>query len=176
MVLNRMYSRKIKLGALSELLMKPILSMKTIQIFLFVLSSASLVAQHADQDEIKRLSAEFSAHYVQGNFQAMADLYTKDAILMSPGKEVIVGKSSILEFWMTNTSPSMHKSVHEKIVVDGNTAHDYGYYYVQSQKPGEESVTVFSAKYYIFWVRDESGQWKMKMDMWNSRSADWNKK
>lgn len=150
--------------------------MRTIALFLFATLTGSLAAQHADQDVIKRLSAEFSAHYVQGNFQAMADRYTEDAILMPPGSEVVAGKNSILEFWMTTTLPSMHKSVPEKIIVEGSTAHDYGYYYVQSQKPGEEPGPVFSAKYYILWVMDASGEWKIKMDMWNSRNADWNKK
>lgn len=149
--------------------------------FFFLLSGlcclGQMFAQSKDHREIIQQSAQFSAYYVQGNFKGMADTYTEDALLFPPGKDIVVGKAAILSFWenLPKTILLSHKTVPEKIIIKGKEAHDYGYYFVQSQKEGEAPGPVFSAKYYIIWVKDKDRGWKMKMDMWNSRNADWNK-
>jgi ketosteroid isomerase-like protein len=126
--------------------------------------------------EIIGASVQFSANYIKGDFRAMAETYTNDALLFPPGKDVIIGKENILKYWenLPKTTILMHKSVSEKLVFKGKEVHDYGYYFVQSQKENEAPNPVYSAKYYIIWIT-ENGEWKMKLDMWNGRNPDWNK-
>lgn len=132
-------------------------------------------AQDLNDIAIRKESTAFSANYVAGDFTAMTNAYTEDAVLMPPSRDVVIGKKAIGEFWNASSRPIMHKCVPDRIVIDGNTAHDYGYFFTQSQKPGEEPGPVYSAKYYILWAKDSLGKWRMKMDMWNSRRSDWNK-
>jgi len=132
-------------------------------------------SQESDEATIRRESAQFSANYIKGDFEAMTHQYSEDAVLMSPGRDAIVGHAAILAFWQSTTRPVVHKSTPERIVVEGNLAHDYGYFFSQSQKAGEAPGPMGSAKYYILWTKSADGRWRMKMDMWNSRRADWNK-
>lgn len=141
-------------------------------LFLSLISMAAF-AQSPDELAIRKASREFSADYVRGDFQAMTDRYTDDAVLMAPARDVLSGRTAILEFWKGTTVPATHESVPERIIIEGNTAHDYGYFYVQTQKPGEPPGPVNSAKYYIRWQKGADGAWRMALDMWNTRQAGW---
>lgn len=141
-------------------------------IILFLIPTA-VFGQSADELAIRNASREFSAEYVRGDFQAMTARYTEDAILMAPSRDVRTGREAILEFWKGTTVPFTHESVPERIIIENNSAHDYGYFYVQTQKPGEPPGPVTSAKYYIRWQKDADGVWRMALDMWNSRQTGW---
>ncbi len=147
--------------------------MKTL--FLLLLLPVLAKAQTPDEIAIRKASAQFSANYVRGDFQAMADQYTENAVVMAPAREVMVGRAAILEFWKSTTPPVSHESVPEKIEIDGTVAHDYGYFFTQSQKPGEPPGPLNSAKYYIRWQKGADGVWRMALDMWNSRKPGWSR-
>ncbi|MBL7850547.1 MAG: DUF4440 domain-containing protein [Cyclobacteriaceae bacterium] len=140
---------------------------------LFFLAPLTTLAQSSDEQLIRKASRQFSADYVRGDFVAMSEHYTEEALVMAPGRDALVGKAAILEFWQTTTVPLTHESVPEKIVIEGDVAYDYGYFYVQTQKPGEPPGPTNSAKYYIRWKKGSDGVWRMAFDMWNSRSANW---
>ena len=143
--------------------------------FILVLLPVAALAQSPDEQAMRAASVKFSSDYVRGDFQSMTDAYTEDALVMAPSRDAIVGKNGILKFWETTTAPASHESVPERIIIEGNVAHDYGYYYVQSQKPGEPAGPVNSAKYYIRWQKGSDGKWRMAIDMWNSRKTGWTK-
>lgn len=143
---------------------------------LFLISCTLTFAQENDIINIKKTSTEFSQNYIKGDFQALANAYTDSALLFPPSRDVIVGRKAIFDFWKGLPSSSTllsHRSEPERIIVSGNEAHDYGYYYTETQKSGESEIKRFSAKYYILWIKTDQG-WKMKMDMWNSRDSNWN--
>ncbi len=139
----------------------------------FLFLPITLLAQSRDEEQIRKASAKFSADYVRGDFVAMTNCYTDDALVMAPGRDALVGKATILEFWKTTTVPLTHESFPEKITIEGDQAHDYGYFYVQTQKPGEPPGPLNSAKYYIRWKKGSDGVWRMAFDMWNTRMAGW---
>jgi ketosteroid isomerase-like protein len=149
------------------------------QCFIIILTfSVQVFSQSGDEKAIRAASAKFSSDYVAGDFRAMADAYTANAVLMAPAREIITGRENIFMFWngLPKTSALLkHKVVPERIFINGNEAHDHGYFYTQSQKPGEEPGPVLSAKYYILWEKDGIGVWRMKMDMWNSRDPEQSK-
>jgi ketosteroid isomerase-like protein len=147
--------------------------MKTL--FLLLLLPVLSKAQTPDERAVRKASAQFSSNYVRGDFQGMTEQYTEDAVVMAPARDVLVGRAAILEFWKGTTVPVLHESVPEKIEIDGGIAHDYGYFFTQSQKPGEAPGPVNSAKYYIRWQKGTDGVWRMALDMWNSRKPGWSR-
>lgn len=140
------------------------------RILFLLLIPVSIHAQSTDEVAIRDLSRKFSADYVKGDFQSMARCYSDDAILLAPGRDVIIGREAILDFWRGTSIPMSHESIPDRIVIENDVAHDYGYYYVQTKKSGEP---LFSSKYYIRWVKGADGSWRMDLDMWNSRQSGW---
>lgn len=140
---------------------------------LILILPITLFGQSSDESAIRKASQKFSADYVKGDFESMTRCYTENAVVMAPSRDVLTGHEAILAFWRTTTVPITHESVPEKIVVEGNIAHDYGYFYVQTQKTGEPAGPVNSAKYYIRWEKGADGTWRMAFDMWNSRKPGW---
>lgn len=138
-------------------------------VLLFFAVSIAASAHAQESSRIGELSRKFSADYVRGDFKAMTDAYTTDAVLMAPGRDVLTGRKAIQEFWSASRIPVMHKTVPDTLIMHGQSEiHDIGYFFTQSDPQGP----VFSAKYYIIWRKDAGGNWKMYMDMWNSRDRD----
>ncbi len=133
--------------------------------------------QESDVEQIKRLSAEFSGNYMKKDFQKLGEAYTDDAVLLSPGRDIIIGKENIYNFWSAGTSTYVqHTIVPEQIIVKGDEAHDFGYFFTQAKNNDGTIGPLLSAKYYIIWARLPGGTWKMKMDMWNTRDRNWTMK
>jgi len=146
-----------------------------LRILILLTLPLALFAQSSDETAIRKTSQKFSADYIKGDFESMTKCYTENAVIMAPSRDVLTGHEAILAFWKTTTIPIVHESAPEKIVVEGNIAHDYGYFYTQTQKPGEVAGPVSSAKYYIRWEKGVDGNWRMALDMWNSRKQGWTK-
>jgi ketosteroid isomerase-like protein len=140
--------------------------------FLCLISVHVANAQTSDKEKIMEVSRKFSADYVNRDFKSMANAYTEDAIILAPNRDIITGRDSIFAYWAkSNSKLVMHKTVPESLAISGNEAHDTGYYFVQTEENGALKP-VYSAKYYIVWTKTK-GEWKMKMDMWNSRDRNW---
>lgn len=134
-------------------------------------------SQEQEENSIKKVAAKFSASYVEGDYQTMADIYTDDAVLMSPGQDMIYGREAIYKFWSRDTAyhQVFHRSVADQIEVIGNLAFDNGYWYSQATYNGKERP-LSSGKYLIIWKKDEEGNWKMYHDIWNNRASGWQEK
>lgn len=133
--------------------------------------------QENDVEQIKRLAAEFSENYMRKDFKALAEAYTEDAVLLSPGRDIIIGKANIYNFWAVGTSTYVkHTLVPEQIIVKGDEAHDFGYFYTQIKNSDGTIAPMLSSKYYVIWSKQPGGSWKMKMDMWNTRDRNWTAK
>lgn len=134
-------------------------------------------SQEQEENSIKKVAAKFSASYVEGDYQTMADIYTDDAVLMSPGQDMIYGREAIYKFWSRDTAyhQVFHRSVADQIEVIGNLAFDNGYWYSKATYNGKERP-LSSGKYLIIWKKDEEGNWKMYHDIWNNRASGWQEK
>ncbi|MFZ1806652.1 MAG: DUF4440 domain-containing protein [Cyclobacteriaceae bacterium] len=130
-----------------------------------------------DENLIKKAADDFSASYVKGDYQAMANTYTEDAVLMSPGQDMIYGREAIYKFWSKDTAyhQVFHRSVSDQLEVLGDLAFDNGFWYSQANYNGKERP-LFSGKYLIIWKKDEEGNWKMYHDIWNNRASGWQEK
>lgn len=144
-----------------------------------LLAVDTLIATNAqaqdDKTQILAAISKFSAAFVAGDYQTMIDAYTDDALLMAPAEDPIKGKEGIAHFWNTRSYKQLqHRLEPVEIIINGDTAIDYGFIYGQSEtngvvgKPG-------SSKYYVIWKK-VNGQWKIYFDMWNARDAEWKEK
>ena len=118
--------------------------------------------------EVEKGNAKFSEAFEQGNAEAIALLYTQDAIVFPPGSEMVKGREAIGSFWKT-TRESGVKSV-KLTTVDvgesGDLAYEVGTVLLTIQPEGKESTTA-SAKYVVVWKRQKDGSWQLHRDIWN---------
>lgn len=133
----------------------------------------------ADQDKktIQKMADQFSQLYVKGDYHGMTDIYTPDAVLMSPGQDMIYGREAIYEFWSRDTAyhQVFHRSVSDSLEVVGDFAFDNGYWYSEAVYKGEKRPLA-SGKYLIIWKKNERGEWRMHHDIWNNRARGWEDK
>ncbi|MBT8219881.1 MAG: DUF4440 domain-containing protein [Bacteroidia bacterium] len=110
----------------------------------------------------------FSAAYVNEDYDAMANAYTADGMIMPGGAGIIKGFEAIKERWVLKDGSQIlsHKVHPEEIKFIGSDhAYDYGYYEVKTKfKNG--NISDWKGKYVILWKK-EDGQWKMFIDIWN---------
>ncbi|HEX2203021.1 MAG TPA: nuclear transport factor 2 family protein [Longimicrobium sp.] len=133
------------------------------------LSLSSRPASEADAAAITELSRRFSAAYVAGDAEAMAALYTPDAVIFPGNSEAITGTEAIRQFWTLAPGHRVvrHVATPTEIRVDGDHAYDHGVYEVAGERNGEAYGPV-PGKYVIVWRRTPQG-WRMHLDMWNLR-------
>lgn len=116
---------------------------------------------------IAEASAAFSAAYVRNDMAALGALYTEDAVLLPPGRE-IRGREAIMRYfaWGPRHRQIAHSMVPEELVVSGDVATDVGTWHSTSRR-GDDPPTTASGKYLVVWVRAADGAWRMRYDMWH---------
>lgn len=143
-------------------------------LMLYPISDCARAQESAQEQEVlkklTRISVQFSAAYMQGDLDKLVSFYTDDAVIFPGNSDLIRGKEAIKKYWMLPPGRvvTQHKITALEIKLLGEFAYDYGYYEVQGRN-GEEPWGPTYGKYLIVWKRDQSGVWKMHLDMWNSR-------
>jgi len=112
-------------------------------------------------------SAAFSAAYVRNDMAALGELYTEDAVLLPPGRE-IRGREAIRRYfaWSPNHRQIAHSMVPAELIVSGAVATDLGTWHSTSQR-GDEPPATASGQYLVVWVRGADGVWRIQYDMWH---------
>lgn len=119
-----------------------------------------------DKVAIAEATKSFSKAYMEKNYDAIANSYTKDAKIFPGNLTIISGRDSIKSFWMGGWGKVLHHEIiPEEIKFFGDYAHDFGYYQGKSSdKDGKTSE--WRGKYVVIWKK-EDGDWKMYLDIWN---------
>lgn len=146
----------------------------TIGLCLILFALTTLTAQDAKEIEaIKERAKMFSQYFVEGNTEALVDMYMDDAKIFPSDLDILDGRDSIMAYWKPNPDSKWQIESHrleplEITITNENTAYDYGYYYGVSYKrmaPAEKSE--WKGKYVVIWKKDEKGNWRMYLDIWN---------
>jgi len=121
----------------------------------------------ADQRAIAEASRAFSAAYVAGDTAAIGALYTDDAVLMPPNRN-IEGNADIRAFFAPSQNRTQvgHELVSEKLLIDGDLAIDMGTWSSTTQRDDAEPDTS-SERYLVVWRRQVDGSWKIAWDAWH---------
>jgi ketosteroid isomerase-like protein len=96
--------------------------------------------------------------------RAAREVYTQDARVLPPGAPMITGRENVVGFWKTAAQQLRVERVKlstQVLEVHGDCAHEIGQATL-SMAEGRETV----AKYVVIW-KQEDGQWRWHIDIWN---------
>lgn len=121
---------------------------------------------------IEQVNALFSEAIARGDAQAIAKLYTEDAILLPERGELVKGRQAIGEFWKTAMDDGVKSVTVTTLDVggSGDLAHEVGTVLLTLQAEGRPPATA-SAKFVVVWKREADG-WKIHRDIWNDPPPD----
>jgi uncharacterized protein (TIGR02246 family) len=117
----------------------------------------------ADAKAIEAAVRSYVTASNQGDIEALASLYTEDAVLLPPDHIPIEGRKAITEFWRQGTD---HDLAIHTIRVD--VQHDLGYLVGRYTLPATDEEPADSGKYLLCLKRQRDGSWKVTADIWNS--------
>jgi ketosteroid isomerase-like protein len=138
----------------------------------FIFFSQFLAAQtySGNQNDIDQILANikaFSNAYMNLDYEAIANSYTEDGIILPPGGDIITGRAAIKKRWTLpeGVKIPLHKITPTEITIIGDIAHDIGYYEGRTLKKDGTEVS-WKGKYLIIWKKI-NGDWKIYADAWN---------
>lgn len=106
----------------------------------------------------------------QRNFDALEQIYTRDARILPPGAPMISGREAIKEFWSNliqsvNAKSAVLESV--DVMPAGEGAVEIGRATLTIQ--AGDATNQMDVKYVVYW-REEDRLWKWHVDIWNTNS------
>ena len=113
-------------------------------------------------DEIRALDDKFNHLYNSGQFDAIADLYTEDSVLIPPTADAFIPHSQLVGFFKaaaTGTPPLTNLTLRPIMVkedADGMTRHEIGNV--------THSLEPEGGAYYVRWAKI-NGAWKLATDI-----------
>ena len=123
-------------------------------------------------NRIMENSKRFSRLFVTGQTEALVNLYAADAKIFPENKMILTGKEELMGYWSPKPDAQwrvmFHKVTPEEIKIVGDVAYDYGYFEgksIRRDQSGEQSE--WKGKYVIVWKKQEDGDWKIYLDIWN---------
>jgi uncharacterized protein (TIGR02246 family) len=119
------------------------------------------------QSEIAGVNRQFEAAARNGDLDAIASLYTVDAMALPPDGPIVKGQDSIKQMWGSVAQQLGLKEVRLNTLnfeQEGDTGHEVGE--ATLSLAGGTAVV----KYVVVWKKVE-GQWRLHRDIWNSKGA-----
>lgn len=120
-------------------------------------------------DDLAKTNRIFENDVIQkGDYGALQRVYTKNARALPPGAETVRGREGIQAFWKQATAGMGIQSAKLSTVdlqVFGDTLVEEG----RAELRVAGSDAPVSAKYIVVW-RQEDGDWKWHVDIWNAIS------
>lgn len=116
--------------------------------------------------EIERTIEKFMEMFRQGDAEGIAELYTRDGMVLPPNSDLVEGKQQIKDFWKTAIDMMGIKSVRlqtQEIEPQNDIAYERG----RAMIYGEGDQEIDNSKYIVIWKR-ENGTWKLHRDIFNS--------
>lgn len=98
----------------------------------------------------------------QGDAEALADLYSEDAVLLPPDHEPVRGRQAIGAYWSQGTDRGLEVTT---LAVEVNA--DLGYLVGRYNLPATDEEPADSGKYVMCLKRQRDGAWKLTADIWN---------
>jgi len=118
--------------------------------------------------ELSEADQAFSAAYVAGNYQAIADMYTTDGALI-PETRFVRGRADIARFFTRGPTVKLvaHELTMEDLRIDGCAAYEVGMWKSTVQR-GEAPATTSTGRYILIWQKQSNGKWLIRYDIWHN--------
>jgi len=102
-----------------------------------------------------------------GDAAQVANIYSRDGLLLPPNGEPVVGREAIRKFWADTIAGGIHiQTKLEELTEEGHLAYRRGSFDVTD---GEGNI-VDDGKYLEIWKKRD-GHWWFEIDIWNSNRA-----
>ncbi|MBK0400935.1 SgcJ/EcaC family oxidoreductase [Limibaculum sp. M0105] len=133
---------------------------------------ASDMGMPGAMDGIADSSARFEAAFNAGDADALAALYTADAVALPPGAARVEGRDAIRDLWqgVFDSGVSDLNLTTESIRDNGANATELGRLTLTAPDGIGGRVTAYG-KYIVLWERDGEGVWRLKWDIWNTQEG-----
>jgi len=123
-------------------------------------------------DGISETNARFEAAFNAGDANALAALYTTDAVVMAPNMKRLEGHSEIRWLWQNFFDAGVRdldlNTV--ELTVDGTRATEVGTFSLTAPD-GKGGRVTGHGKYIILWQKRGIGVWRLHRDIWNNDPA-----
>jgi uncharacterized protein (TIGR02246 family) len=133
------------------------------------------VAASADQDKlategIRKFNESVTAAFRSKDAAAMASLWTENARLLPPGREMIIGRAGVQAFWQSGFHQGAYdvilESLEIKSLADG-VAYEIGRNIVRMRTADASSIDVPGKSLCIF-RRESDSLWRSDVDIFNA--------
>ncbi len=130
-------------------------------------SEARPAAEPGARQAIEAAVNRYVAASNEGDADALAQLYTEDAVLLPPDHAPVLGREAIQDFWRQGTDSGLQVRT-IRVEVDGGVGYLIGMYTLPrtNQEPAD------SGKYVMCLRRQRDGSWKLAADIWNSSAVE----
>ena len=100
-----------------------------------------------------------------GDSATMPSLYTRDAQILPPNGDAVIGADAIAQFWQAFSELGIAEArpVTLEVIPMGDYALEVG----ESSGFGEDGALMDRGKIMVLWKKEE-GVWRMHRDTWNS--------
>jgi len=136
------------------------------RIVLVIVFLTALVAPAlAQKAKIEATNAKWAELFNKGDFEALAQLYTADAIAFPPGSAMVRGRAAIGKMWKSMAEQVSNPKVTTLEVkrLSPSAVREIGTFTLMTKGPTPKEV---SGKYLVVWERVQ-GDWKLAADIWN---------
>lgn len=136
--------------------------------FAIIMIALSPMAHAASvQAAIEAVNQKFGAAYNAHNAEAIAKLYTEEAIIFPPGQNMVKGREGIRKFWAGMIDSGVKFNSLDTVSVDqwDHVAREIGHFTLSIPHAGGPP-TQASGKYVVVW-KQVKGAWLLDSDIWN---------
>ena len=146
----------------------------TLFLFLFLLSLLSSCQPgvgngDSDIEIIKATNSYYISLHPKGDVDSLMDLYTPDAVILSPYELVSEGKEAIRaswEAWFEAVIVEDASSTIDEVIVFGDWAYSRGHFSDVYIMRSDSSKHVSEGRFSGLWKRSTDGNWKIARDTW----------
>ncbi len=119
-------------------------------------------------DAVQAGTVSFVEAFNSGDGEALAALYTEDAVLLPPASERIQGRADIAAYWQgaMDTGLILDRIEPAEVIETGDLAVDTGELFLHIPD-GSGGVVELALKYVVAWQMGDDGVWRLHRDIWN---------
>lgn len=124
----------------------------------------------AELEKINQLRDQFAAAYSSGEAEAVAALYTADAVVLPSNSPAAEGQQAILELYKRQLSqgPAKIRIASQETELAGDWAYDRGSVTITLTPKGAKGPVEIPARYLVILRRQPDGSWKVYRDIDNT--------
>jgi ketosteroid isomerase-like protein len=154
---------------------------RTLQLIIFCLSAMSIQIFAQDIDEMKKnieeWNKQFSEAMINHDNEKMLAFYADDVMSLPSYQPMMEGIETIKNAMMMDENSgnkyTKFQLTSKKVLLQGNLLVDIGTYDLAMDIVGMEAPYNDQGKYVTIYEKQDDGNWKIKVETWNSDNNPW---